>query len=602
MGKIHKLSAQEAQKIAAGEVVERPYNIVKELVENALDAQATQITLYIKDGGKELIRCIDNGTGMSPEDARMSLEHHATSKLSTIDDLEHIKTFGFRGEALSSISAISKMVLSTHMAADSQGTKLVLEGATLVNQEIIAQSPGTDISVADIFFNVPARKKFLKTRETEWRAIYTLVQALALAHPEVSFTLYHDDALMLSAQRTQELTERVAQIFDPIFSKQFLTCSHHDSKNNIDFSGGITNYQYQRYDRNQQFLFVNKRWIKNYKLAQAFNKGFMNSLPPGKHPAGVIFITIDPSQVDINVHPRKEEVVFLHPRVVETGLEQMIQKRLERETAQRVQSTFISTGPRLMPQNPLVPIRYDSFGITQGERAPESREMQWAPQALNHEIDQISLIPSVLPQAKRIEGYEPQAPSYTIIGQLLKTYLLLETEQGLLIIDQHAAHESVLYEQFSRSSPEVMRVQLLFPEIIPLESSQQEIILNLSEQLHEIGIHITQMSSNAIAVTETPVYLKNYATKDLMYDIIMWVTQEHAFNAELWRSKISKKVYAMMACKAAVKAGDELSSPEIEALLQSLYKTEHRLTCPHGRPTTWIISPYELEKIFKRKV
>ncbi len=334
MGIIHKLSSFEAQKIAAGEVVERPYNIVKELLENSLDAGATQITLYIQDGGRQSIRCVDNGCGMTQEDALMSVEHHATSKLTTIDDLETINTFGFRGEALSSICAVSTMTLATQMHNQEHGIQLTFNYGTLKSTEIISRAAGTDIAINTIFDNVPVRKKFLKTRETEWRAIFTLVQAIALAHKHVAFTLYHDNQQALTTYATESLSERVAQIFDRNFSEQFLECASSDQKNNITVSGGITHYQYQRYDRNQQFFFVNKRWVKNYKLGQAFNKGFQNVMPPSRHPAGVIFIELPPGEVDINVHPRKEEVVFLHPRLVELTVEKMVQKRLESRNCQ----------------------------------------------------------------------------------------------------------------------------------------------------------------------------------------------------------------------------------------------------------------------------
>lgn len=591
MGIIHKLSSYEAQKIAAGEVVERPYNIVKELLENALDAQATHITLYIQDGGKELIRCIDNGTGMSHEDALMSIEHHATSKLSTIEDLETLNTFGFRGEALSSMCAISKMTLSTQTHGSREGIRLALEAGTLMRQEIISQAPGTDISIQDIFFNIPARRKFLKTRETEWRAIYTLFQAIALAHHQVAFTLYHDKQLILATHGTQALSERVAQIFDRTFAQHFLECEYIDQKNTMAITGGIGHYQYQRYDRNQQFFFVNKRWVKNYKLGQAFTKGFQNIMPPGKHPAGIIFITLPQAEVDINVHPRKEEVVFLHPRLVELSLENMIQKRLEQETAQRVQASSKATWLPLEP----MPVHPRQFTPT-----------------LNHSAENLAIpvqdYPIVFEQPTQ-EAFQaffpevtPEKTSYTIIGQLMKTYLLLETREGLLVVDQHAAHECVLYEEFSSNSNEVARIQLLFPEIIYLEPSQKTTLLNLIPELMETGIQLEPMGDGALAITETPLYLKNYPLKDLIHDLLAWLSETPTLNTDVWNGKIRKKLHAMMACKAAVKAGDELSTLQIEELLKSLYRTEHRLTCPHGRPTTWLISQYELEKTFKRKV
>ncbi|MBY0109749.1 MAG: DNA mismatch repair endonuclease MutL [Candidatus Babeliaceae bacterium] len=600
MGIIHILSSSEAQKIAAGEVVERPYNIVKELLENSLDAGATQIKLYIEDGGRKSIRCIDNGCGMSQEDARMSVEHHATSKLTTIEDLESIKTFGFRGEALSSICSVSTMAIATQMHDQHSGIQLSFEYAFLKNTEIISRPPGTDITITNIFENVPVRKKFLKTRETEWRAIFTLVQAIALAHKHVVFMLYHDNQQILTTYATDSLTERVAQIFDRNFSEHFLACESNDLKNNITISGGITHYQYQRYDRNQQFFFVNKRWVKNYKLGQAFNKGFLNVLPPGKHPAGILFIELAHHEVDINVHPRKEEVVFLHPRLIELAVERMVQKRLETETAQRVQTTKHAT-----QESVHYPVYPSYTHAIDGAKHIDLSMLNQTPQSSAFTMSQCKSYPPleiqqpVTQSAKQILQKEY---NYTIVGQLLKTYLLLETPDGLLTVDQHAAHECVLYEQFSSNNNEVTRMQLLFPEIISVLPEDQKTLLSLISELNRVGIHIESVSNSAIAVTETPLHVKNYPLKDLVHDILSWIHESSVIQADIWNAKITKKLYAMMACKAAVKAGDELSKLQIEELLNSLYKTEHRMTCPHGRPTTWAISQYELEKTFKRKI
>lgn len=594
MGIIKKLSSTEAQKIAAGEVVERPCNIVKELLENSLDAGATQITLYIQDGGKKEIRCIDNGCGMTQEDALMSVEHHATSKLTTIDDLETITTYGFRGEALSSICSVSNFILATQMHNQEYGTRLIFEYGILKATEIISRAPGTEITINTIFDNVPVRKKFLKTRETEWRAIFTLVQAIALAHKHVAFTLYHDHQQVLTTYPTDSLKERVAQLFDRSFSEQFLECARNDPKNKIAMYGGITHYQYQRYDRNQQFFFVNKRWVKNYKLSQAFNKGFLNVMPPGKHPAGIIFIELAHDEVDINVHPRKEEVAFLHPRLIELAVERVVQQRLEDATAQRVGlPTFQSTPatahyPAHAPYTPTQTITKPSVFEPRTETIPSPMLI------LTHGPQQL--------RTHRANSGTEKEHHYTVLGQLLKTYLLLETREGLLLVDQHAAHECVLYEQFSSKTNDVARIQLLFPEIVSILAEDQKTLLSLISDINKLGFSIESVSDSTVAVTETPLHLKNYPLKDLVHDLLSWIQENSVINTEIWNAKITKKLYAMMACKAAVKAGDELSTLQSEELLKSLYKTEHRLTCPHGRPTTWLISPYELEKTFKRKI
>lgn len=595
MGIINKLSPHEAQKIAAGEVIERPYNIVKELIENALDAKATHIILYIQDGGKQSIRCVDNGVGMSEEDARLSIERHATSKLAKIEDLDTLQTFGFRGEALASLCSVSNLTLATQMHTASHGIQLTFDYASLVREEIISRAPGTDITLNNLFGNIPARKKFLKTRETEWRAIYTLVQAMALAHHDVAFTVYHEKQLMLNTHQTTDLTERIAQIFDRSFSEQFLEFTSGTTKD-ILISGGITHYQYQRYDRNQQFFFVNKRWVKNYKLSQAFNRGFQRVMPPGKHPAGIIFITIAQQEVDVNVHPRKEEVVFLHSRIIENALESAIQKRLESETATRIQ--------QMEPLKPLQPTLADSLPTYNSQARHPFFEQPPFVQPSNiiqsMATQQIIAEPSI--HNSLVFSQIESTVSYTIVGQLSKTYILLETSSGLLIVDQHAAHEAVLYEQLTLRAGATERIQLLFPEIISLQAESLHTIIAFASELEQLGIHIEHAGDNTVAVTQTPLMLKNYALKDLIHDIILWVEEGGSFDRQTWHTKIRKKLYAMMACKAAVKAGDELSAFEMDELLKSLYKTEHRLTCPHGRPTTWLMSHYELERTFKRKI
>ena len=336
MAKIKQLSPLEAQKIAAGEVVERPANVVKELIENALDAGATAISLYLEDGGKKLIRIVDNGCGMSPEDAHMAIKHHATSKITTVDDLEHIQTFGFRGEALSSIAAVSRLVITTKEASADTGITLEIEESSVIKESIIAANTGTDIAIHDLFYNVPARKKFLKTKETEWRTIVHLFQAMSLTHTNVSFKVFHDDRELYTVPATHSLTDRITQLFEPALSKRCLTIENSADRMNLSVSGAITESSYLRYDRSSIFVFVNNRWVKNHKLTQALIKGYQGMLPPQRYPAGCVFITIDPVYVDINIHPRKEEVQFLHPKIVEDLIEEAVRKSLENAHAQQL--------------------------------------------------------------------------------------------------------------------------------------------------------------------------------------------------------------------------------------------------------------------------
>ncbi|MDP3889288.1 MAG: DNA mismatch repair endonuclease MutL [bacterium] len=329
MPKIKILPLHEAQKIAAGEVVERPANIVKELIENALDAAATTISVHIEDGGKKLIRVIDTGCGMDVQDAQLCFDKHATSKITHVDALEHINTFGFRGEALASIAAVSKITLITKERDTTEGTKVTVEQNTVIDTQPVSANTGTDIAVHDLFYNIPARKKFLKVRDTEWRHILHLVQAFCLDYPEIHFKLFSDGKQIINCPATQNIRARCAQVWDQHISSDMLTIEAHREDNTFSILGIITNHQQFRYDRNTIFFFVNKRWVKDFKLSNALLKGYQNVLPHGKYPTACISITVDPTLVDINIHPRKEEVKFMHPRLIEQLIQQTVKQALE---------------------------------------------------------------------------------------------------------------------------------------------------------------------------------------------------------------------------------------------------------------------------------
>src|SRR5579885_499555 len=356
MPRIHRLPPHEAHKIAAGEVVERPANVVKELIENALDAGATSITIYIEDGGKKLIRIIDDGSGMSEEDAYLCIEHHTTSKIRSVDDLKTIETFGFRGEALSSICAVSHVVLITKEHDAKHGFRLEIEAGKIINESQVASNRGTDIAIANLFFNVPARKKFLKKRETELNHIIQLVQALSIDYHTIQFKLFSDNKQLINCPAAGSITDRIAQLFDPELSQQMLRIEQ--SQKNISLNGVISNHQQSRFDRNQIFIFVNNRWVKNYSLVRALLKGYMNVLPAGRFPIGCIKVTIDPTVIDVNIHPRKEEIQFLNPRIVENLITEATKQQLQEHLSAQLKKsvTIIHNEPIRAPQNIPLPI------------------------------------------------------------------------------------------------------------------------------------------------------------------------------------------------------------------------------------------------------
>lgn len=626
MAKIRQLPIHEAQKIAAGEVVERPANVVKELVENALDAKSSSISLYIEDGGKKLIRIIDNGTGMSSEDAHMCIKHHATSKITTIHDLETITTFGFRGEALSSIAAVSKITLITKEIDAAIGTQLEIEESSVVKETAVACNAGTDIAVQDLFYNVPARKKFLKTKETEWRAILQLFYAFCLDYPMVSFKLYSENKLVHNCPGVQHISIRLAQLYESSLAQSILLIENTgEDRMDLGLSGAICQPNYNRYDRNCIFLFVNQRWVKNHKLSQAFIKGYQKMLQPERYPVGFIFINIDPKCVDINIHPRKEEVQFLHPRIVENFIEATVKQRLE---AYHAQNLGIKLQPYLSQQS-LNQQEITVNNIKEKEQAlPSEAEKQNFLAMLNQNFTPPKLVQPQLPvnqsiilpapiaensisqpiekivgniiEAKIESVVEKDTINFTLIGQVLFTYIIIETEEGLVLIDQHAAHERIMYERLGKKFNEIIPVKLLFPNVINLISHDISLLSPYLSLFATFGVTIEQISNSELIVHETPIFLKNQPLDDLIKQVISLIHENCNIEANQLRKIIQEKIHAQMSCKSAIKAGDKLTIESMNNLIKELYNTENKLTCPHGRPTIWPISKYEIEKKFKR--
>ncbi|MCK5632592.1 DNA mismatch repair endonuclease MutL [bacterium] len=618
MTKIKQLSLHEAQKIAAGEVVERPANVVKELIENALDAGATQITLYLENGGKKLIRIVDNGCGMSQEDAHLCFNQHATSKISSVNDLESLVTFGFRGEALASIAAVSNVTLTTKENINgneaSSGIKLELDAGNILKKESVSCRPGTSISIENLFFNVPARQKFLKKKETESRHIIQLVHAFCLDYLSVHFKFFQENKELINCPPTETIETRIAQLWDHVFSKQMITIDTEkttDSFKNIEglkISGAISNHQYFRYDRNNIFLFVNKRWIKDIQLSRALLRGYQNVLPPARYPAACIFIEIDSQQVDINIHPRKEEVQFLHPRKVANLLQNTVKKALEDNLSSQIQQTvtfkkeipypssFAATSQATTSYT--APQTYKPFNF---DAAPPVH----SPVVLKKSIEKDFNSPDKDEQKKQtiIDSYETTKivqKNYELIGQYKKTYILIEKKDGLFLVDQHAAHERILYELFSKRFKDVATVTLMFPEIFSVSLQDMQTIAPHLAIFKQNGIEIEPFGDKQLIIKSTPVHIKNIKLSELVQQVASWIKEFEQPDQEAFFKAINEKMHAQMACKAAIKAGDILTKEQMEKLLEDLEKTNNRLTCPHGRPTGWLLSVYEIEKKFKR--
>jgi len=617
MPKIQQLSSHEAQKIAAGEVVERPANIVKELLENAIDAGATRITLFVSDGGKTHIRVVDNGCGMDASDAQKCFDRHATSKITHVNDLETITTFGFRGEALASIAAVSKITLITKENNTIEGAKVIIQSNTI--QEVIpaACTTGTDISIDDLFYNVPARKKFLKSTQTEWRAIQLLYNAFCFDYPTIHFTLYSDNRQILNCPPAASLLDRALQIWELKGDTTFIPIEH-KTPSGYTIEGIISDHQCYRYDRSSIYIFVNKRWVKNHHITSALIKGYSNVIPEGRYPLGALNITVPLHEVDINIHPRKEEVKFLHPRIIEQGVHSAVKTALEHSLSSHLKKPAVEeafrpqhfSSSQAFSQSSFAPFDFTAFfnhNNSFNSQETSTSTPQPTSVVIPHTPEQMTTtaiaIPQSIPHTKSdISSLKPAEEYYTIIGNYNKTYILIEKEDGLFLIDQHAAHERILYEEFAHKLEDISTVQLLFPSIITFSQTDIDYLIPYLPLVNSHGIIAEQYGSQQIIVSSTPVHLKNASIEDLIHSLIGWIIEHKTLTHEECTKIVTNKLQAQMACKAAVKAGDTLTQEQMRRLVTDLYKTTNRLTCPHGRPTGWLLSLYEIEKKFKRKV
>ena len=639
MNKIKILSPEQAAKIAAGEVIERPSNIIKEIIENSIDAKSTQISLYIKEAGKKLIRIVDNGTGMNFKDALLCFANHATSKINSIDDLEQINSFGFRGEALSSINAVSKVTLITKTKSQELGTKIEYTENKVLSQEETSCPVGTDLQVKELFYNIPARKKFLKQDETEWNQILNIFQAFCLSNINIHFKLFKDERIVINAPATKKLQDRTAQLWGHNFSQNLIQLKNDSAdkiaaKNNIKLTGSISNHNFWRYGRQQIFFFVNGRYIKNTDLNKALLKGYTGVLPPARFPAGFIFLDVPSDFVDINVHPKKEEVRFLKPNTVSNILQRFVKETLD----SNVRSLFgrddnvmnpniavpfdekTNSSPFALPcpTKPCAKSGSNQHSVSEGGCIEGSNRTAQAPLNLNTfynpnqeltetKIRQNTLRPRELEYEKTQttissqESSQPEA-NFKIIGQYLKTYIITQNGDNLIILDQHAAHERIIYDEITKNFEQKSGIKLMFPEIINLNSQEIEKITLAQEFLLNQGIGIEVFGKNQIAIKSSPPKIQNQSLKELIFEILEFIKENEALDQEIFRKKLNDRIHAQIACKSAVKAGDILTFEQMEEIVKKLQKTQNLLTCPHGRPTTWILNKHNIEKQFKRKL
>ena len=640
MGLIRILPDNVANKIAAGEVVERPASVVKELLENSLDAGASRMRIEVDAGGKRLIRVADDGAGMLRDDALLAFERHATSKLREVADLLSIATLGFRGEALPSIASVARVQLETRTAREQTGTRLEIAGGKLLKVEEVAAAPGTTLTVQDLFFNVPARKKFLRSEQTELAHIASLVTHYSLAHPDKSFLLTTPRGVLLNVTPVETLRERVFQVFGDETLEELVPLGNCEKQLQLApawappveavaaaqtepeepgqkpfrMTGFVSRPQVQKLNRNSIYFFINRRLIRDRLLLHALSSAYHNLLPAGCYPFALLFLEVPFDEVDVNVHPSKTEVRFRHQSFVHDFVRDAVRERL-------VESKPIST----FPVSP--PVKAPAAGAQPAVSLPysEASMLLMESDAALPPSD-FALRPTVPPSgrldfssAPPIE-VEPEATVQPIpsrdregavtdslasvgdlrpLGQVRDSFIVATGPDGLWIIDQHVAHERILFEKIlrERARGAVERQQLLMPMVVRLTPGQQVNFPRLAEELSAAGFELEPFGHQTIAVKAAPAGLANQQIEKLLQEIL---DTPEAELRNLSTAELESRVAASIACHAAIKINTPLDPRKMQWLLEELAKTDCPMSCPHGRPIVLRYSMKEILKAFHR--
>jgi DNA mismatch repair protein MutL len=598
MGKIALLSKMLQNQIAAGEVIERPASVVKELLENAIDAGAQNITLEIEKGGIQKIRIIDDGEGMDEEDVRLSFQRYATSKIRSVDDLFSIHSFGFRGEAIASIASVSSFTIRTRQKNDEVGRECV------GGEEITpcACPVGTEILVENIFWNVPARKKFLKSETTESREIIKLVESFALANESIGFTVKKDGKEVFSfLPQTQK--ERCEAVMGKNISEFFLPLSFlgHELK----ISGFCTHPHFHRSSRDRQFLFVNKRIVNVDRSMQgAISQAYATLLPKGKFPAFVLFVDIAPEKVDVNVHPRKSEVRFQSPSEIFQIVKGTFLSALSKKgsdispNTSPAQNAFYTAQSNFSPENISSAVQRQSASFAHSSPTSSTGFFP-APSSTNTSVSPV-FTPVQSSQETFFSGENErngeEDKKYRIIGQIRKSFVVVEEQDGVKIIDQHAAHERIRYEQLLRDfrAKTVVSQPLLAPVIFSISQSEKLLLLEEQESIADLGFEIEDFGGQDIAVLSVPSSKTPIDVEKLFRNLLDdFDTFDPSFGANI--SEFAEKMLSYTACRGAIKFGDELSMSEMEQLVEDWNKCTHSQACAHGRPVSTAFSYTSLE-------
>ncbi|UCE74791.1 MAG: DNA mismatch repair endonuclease MutL [Methanomassiliicoccales archaeon] len=591
VGRIKVLDDRVVSQIAAGEVVERPSSVVKELVENSIDADASRIVIEIDDGGKKKIKVTDDGVGLEKEDAELAFFRHSTSKISTLRDLESITSLGFRGEALASIAAVSKVTFLTKPRDEKieVGCEVFIEGGRIRHVKDAACNEGTTVIVEDLFYNTPARRKFLKTTRAELAKITDIVTRFALIHPQIYFKLIHNGSEIINTPKANTPLDNIIHIYGKDIAKEMLAVDHFENEMKIE--GFISKPKVTRKTPSHISIFVNGRYITSKLLSSAIKEGYHNLIMKNRYPIAVISLSIHPRKVDVNVHPTKLEIKFQEEKKVYDSLSAAVRNTLQSKS-------LIPDVGEITLKTPII----EAFEVLKEEGLIPKDGMvpviEAKKQVNIHEFD--SEFKAKAEPYPTISEETTHIPKMTLIGQILNTYIVAQSGENILIIDQHAAPERVLFERLSDNQKEEGKKsqELLSPITIELNPEQSGFVSAKAKMLDSLGFKIEHFGGNTYQVRSVPVVLTNTENKNAVYDII----DELALMGKTKKEEVLReKAMAVVACHSAIRGGDELSYTQMKKLVESLYTTENAESCPHGRPSILLMSRAELEKKFKRK-
>ncbi|MEK9629540.1 MAG: DNA mismatch repair endonuclease MutL [Nitrospinota bacterium] len=600
---IRVLSDDLANQIAAGEVVERPASVVKELVENSIDAEATLIRLEIEGGGKKKIRIMDNGLGMLPEECGIAFSRHATSKISEFSDLETIQSLGFRGEALPSIASVAKVRCTSARNEEQGGKLIVVEGGTLIEEKDFACPQGTTIEVAQLFYSTPARSKFLKGDSTEFSHITQVVTQQALAYPSIQFQLTHNGRDVIQTLPTDQIHYRIAELFGTDMAKSLVQVN--SSSGDYQLEGYVSNPVYTRSNRSAQYCFINGRFVRDKVILHATQQGYSHLLPKGQHPALFLYLKMDPKLLDVNVHPSKAEVRFAFQQDVHQFVSRSIREALEKNLQTPIQEQKpvddipISVSPSYKQEAPAwVKASENTVTFQQGNLSEALKNMTGS-----HGFE---AQPSSIPQ--QVIGFDkPPIPvshliysEFEPLGQLDNSFIIMQGKRGLLVVDQHVAHERILYERFREAAKEKrVEVQnLLFPETIGLSPAETEVLSPHIDRLKELGLELEPFGKNEFLLRSVPAILKNINSEKLLRDTLELLPKESDEN--ILHDKY-EDVLIMMSCRNAIKVNHPMNLDQIRKLISDLEQTSMPFTCPHGRPISLLFEMDDILKKFLRK-